>query len=205
MALTKMTTDLNVHQGIPEQPNPGNGYTTSRLKELFDKAPNDIKSYLNLVLLPQLESGGLDTRYYTESESDVKFATRSELQGIILNQIPNGTVTDEKLSDEPGQMKSKMNEFVNGLTDSGYQKMVGGLIIQWGTCTVQNSATVTFPIAFPNGVFNITANFKHVSTQPFYSDDNYTLKISTDLTTNTQFACYSSKYNADFFWLAIGY
>lgn len=37
------------------------------------------------------------------------------------------------------------------LTTSGYQKLPGGLIIQWGTLTVANGSQ-TFPVAFPNAV-----------------------------------------------------
>lgn len=52
--------------------------------------------------------------------------------------------------------------FVNDLTSSnqqlsqsGYQKFPGGLIIQWGRNTP--GATVTFPIAFPTACFSVAA------------------------------------------------
>ena len=44
------------------------------------------------------------------------------------------------------------------LAASGYQKLPGGLIIQWGvsgTINTGSSVPVTFPIAFPNNVFKI--------------------------------------------------
>lgn len=47
--------------------------------------------------------------------------------------------------------------FGKSLTDSGYQKLPSGLIIQWGTASVTSTAsgattnvTITCPIAFPN-------------------------------------------------------
>jgi hypothetical protein len=49
--------------------------------------------------------------------------------------------------------------FANSLSSPGYQKLPGGMIMQWG---VNNSAgnpgaNVTFPIAFPNACLNIQA------------------------------------------------
>lgn len=57
-----------------------------------------------------------------------------------------------------------LNQFTGtgkrSLAGSGYQKLPGGLIIQWGTIasTVANGQrTITFPIAFPTGcLFAIT-------------------------------------------------
>lgn len=47
------------------------------------------------------------------------------------------------------------------LSGSGYQKLPGGLIVQWGNGPIglQTSAYANFPIAFTSGCFAITANF----------------------------------------------
>lgn len=53
-----------------------------------------------------------------------------------------------------------MSSFAGGPA-SGYQKLPGGLIIQWGVSSASSStgqATATFPIAFPNGLINITVS-----------------------------------------------
>ena len=53
-----------------------------------------------------------------------------------------------------------MSSFAGGPA-SGYQKLPGGLIIQWGVSGASSStgqATATFPIAFPNGMINITVS-----------------------------------------------
>lgn len=45
------------------------------------------------------------------------------------------------------------------LSQNGYQKLPGGLIMQWGRVAVSgsdNTATFTFPIPFPNAVFVVT-------------------------------------------------
>lgn len=45
-------------------------------------------------------------------------------------------------------------DFAASLSAAGYQKLPGGLIIQWGTyrCRAVTSGTVTYPIAFPNAM-----------------------------------------------------
>jgi hypothetical protein len=50
--------------------------------------------------------------------------------------------------------------FDKSLTTNGYQKIPGGLIVQWGTTSsisVDGSVTVTYPIAFPNAAFVVFA------------------------------------------------
>ena len=49
--------------------------------------------------------------------------------------------------------------FNHSLANPGYQKLPGGMIMQWGTNNSADNpgATVTFPIAFPNACLNIQA------------------------------------------------
>lgn len=51
MELTKFTKNVSNHQSQPDKP----ALTATQLKALFDKAPEDIKDYLNNTLLPELE------------------------------------------------------------------------------------------------------------------------------------------------------
>ena len=52
MNLTPLTTDLNAHQNLADQPT----LTASELKVAWDKPANDIKTYINNVLIPELNS-----------------------------------------------------------------------------------------------------------------------------------------------------
>jgi hypothetical protein len=52
MSLTKFNENVNNHQSLPDKPS----QTSAELKELFDKAPNDIKTYLNNVLTAEIDS-----------------------------------------------------------------------------------------------------------------------------------------------------
>lgn len=50
-------------------------------------------------------------------------------------------------------------EFSSNLTQNGYQKLPGGLILQWGNVATTGTTTaITFPIAFPTGCLNFTVN-----------------------------------------------
>ncbi|MDT3735556.1 MAG: hypothetical protein ROZ00_04975 [Denitratisoma sp.] len=56
--------------------------------------------------------------------------------------------------------------FANSLNGAGYQKLPGGLILQWGAYSFvsSNSASVTFPITFPNVVLQFGTFLPNVTT-----------------------------------------
>lgn len=88
------------------------------------------------------------------------------------------------------------------LSANGYQKLPGGLIIQWGTYTLPTTtslATVTFPIAFPTVCG--TANAMFVATT-----QSWGLTI-TGITTSTATFTIGGGFAAGAVlrWFAIGY
>lgn len=90
MELTKLDADLDVIQKLDDEPNDVGGMSAEELKKKFDEAPNAIKKYINEQLLPGIAQ-------LLESLDKAK-AGRDELQGVVLNQIPDGTVTTAKLN-----------------------------------------------------------------------------------------------------------
>jgi len=52
------------------------------------------------------QTGAHDDRYYTKTLSDAKYALFTQLQDLVLGQIPDGSLTEEKLAFFPG------NEFI---------------------------------------------------------------------------------------------
>ena len=52
MSLSKLNENLNNHQSLPDQPS----LTAQELKILFDKAGNDIKTYINNVLTEEIDT-----------------------------------------------------------------------------------------------------------------------------------------------------
>lgn len=52
MSLSKFNENVNNHQSLPDQPS----QTSSELKQLFDKASNDIKTYINDTLTAEIDA-----------------------------------------------------------------------------------------------------------------------------------------------------
>jgi hypothetical protein len=52
------------------------------------------------------------------------------------------------------------NSFASFFGSIGWQKLPGGLVIQWGaaSCPVQQTTLVNFPLAFPNNCLQVTGN-----------------------------------------------
>ncbi|MDU3230063.1 MAG: hypothetical protein E7B00_02250 [Citrobacter koseri] len=97
-----------------------------------------------------------------------------------------------------------MNSFGNSLATTGYQKIPGGLIIQWGaTATGSTGATVTLPTAFNSWIGGCVGcesgddtSIKVVSVIP---KNLSTIKVS-GRTTGA-----STLTNTTVRWIAIGY
>jgi len=93
------------------------------------------------------------------------------------------------------------------LSTSGFQKLPGGLIIQWGdfptTAGNQISVTRTFPITFPTAVlaFSCTANTNNrsVNAVNVWSVYNYTTSGFTGRTQDTDNTPYEG------WWIVLGY
>lgn len=88
------------------------------------------------------------------------------------------------------------------LTPQGYQKLPGGLIIQWGSQTVASNseATFSYPIPFPNAVFQAFGNktYRQVSA----SDGNAAGMFSVS---NSQYKVFADDGGGNVAWIAIGF
>lgn len=86
---------------------------------------------------------------------------------------------------------------------SGYQKLPGDVILQWGKSTgLADGGTVTFPLAFPN-----VCTFVGITPIQQSDSTNTAITINTrTLATRTTFQIErSGAYTSDFQWFAIGY
>ena len=93
------------------------------------------------------------------------------------------------------------------LTSNGYTYLPNGALMQWGLATIGtnsgNSATVTFPIAFPTACVSFTGTFAGSSVA---TTSNF---IVSALTTTTATTIRENNANGDSFnqiyYIAIGY
>lgn len=83
MAIRRFDDDMSIVVALDDEPNDVGGMTSTELKMKFDEAGKRIQTYLNETLIPEM---------------DGSLATKEEVHGIVLGQIPDGTITDEKLS-----------------------------------------------------------------------------------------------------------
>jgi hypothetical protein len=86
-------------------------------------------------------------------------------------------------------------------TSAGYQRLPGGIIMQWGTGILpwQNvSRTVVFPIAFPNGILTLQGTINYPA------DKDAVLGLSY-ATSTTMTAGQNSQIDQQYQWLAIGF
>lgn len=98
MALTKFEKDLNIVSALDNEPNDVGGLTSEELKAKFDEGSKAIQKYINETLIPETEAAVEEVR--GEIEGAVNEATEnleSQLRGVVLGQIPDGTITEEKL------------------------------------------------------------------------------------------------------------
>ena len=138
---------------------------------------------------------GLASVTATETRAGLlEIATTAEARALTNDTT---ALTPKKLADA----------FVGGnqsLTANGYQKMPGGLIVQWGTnVTVSAGAvTVTFPITFPNGCRSVSATPRNDTTGN-ESITYFSKTASSCIFTTTVDAGVQTGINFD--WFAIGY
>jgi hypothetical protein len=83
MAFTKLTDDISNISKLSNLPNIDDGLTPALLKAEFDKAGNSIKAFVNGVLTEEI---------------DTNLATKAELAGVVLGDIPDASLTAVKFA-----------------------------------------------------------------------------------------------------------
>ena len=142
----------------------------------------------------------------TNPASGGSFITSSNIgsQSVnYANSAGNGGVTS--VDSATGAVTlANLSAFGRSIASDGYQKLPGGLIIQWGTATIPNGATglitVTFPTAFPNAFFSATTtpNLAIATSWAPLIDNTSAASMRINL-------YYTSGAAVPIFWLAIGY
>ncbi len=103
MNFTRLEKDLAHVSGLPDTPTLEDGYTPKALKETFDRAGEDIKEYINSVLISELEtdgankigSGNIETVEGVTVQDKLKNLA-GQIQDISNASIPTGTLVPEK-------------------------------------------------------------------------------------------------------------
>lgn len=139
--------------------------------------------------LDNADINGLVTKFTNALTTNLGLGSASKKDvGIGTNQIPD------------------MTSFAKLFANNGYQKLPGGLIIQWGAVSVASTGgvsantNVSFPIAFPSAPKSVTAIIQTSDpSQRFVGFDGANTTATTlrlTYVTNTTNAIY---------WTAMGY
>ncbi|HBN2762440.1 TPA: phage tail protein [Escherichia coli] len=133
-----------------------------------------------------------------------KAANGSDIADVaeFLKNLGLGTASKRNVGTGANQIPD-MSAFASG---SGYQKLPGGYILQWGSANAGNSASTgmsnTFPIPFPSGLVIITTG----QIDPSYTSTQQPAAVGISSPTLTGFIAKSTAANTDAFnYLAIGY
>lgn len=89
--------------------------------------------------------------------------------------------------------------WARSLSAAGYQRLPGGLIIQWGGtgATTSGSVSVTFPITFPNGVLQVVASsIASTTTVPAMNVGTITASGATFFLSNSTANSIGARYYA---------
>lgn len=86
MPLTKMTANVNNIQALSDRPNTTDGLTSAELKERFDKAGSDLKTYLNTVLTEELDDN------FSDIPTQITTAFNQMIQTARATEYPIGRI-----------------------------------------------------------------------------------------------------------------
>lgn len=168
MGFTRSTTDISVHQKLGDYPNQDNGLTPEELKKTYDKPAETLQKDLNnleaeleeLHASSKIGAEPIDGNDTSEANVQAKLVRIYEqLQNVILNQIPDGSITKEKLNAEysgvlaekTGEVQTNLNaEMVGGITANQINEMQ----VVTGTYTGNGASTKIIDLGFsPKAVF----------------------------------------------------
>jgi hypothetical protein len=118
MPLQKLTAFTKKVADLADKPNAT--MTAAEVKAQFDAAPDEVRQYLNQ-LIDALQSttdgdSGADNIKVTpistspDTLQGVLEWLKTQIDNTVLGQIPDGSITDEKLSDGAADIKQKFNE-----------------------------------------------------------------------------------------------
>ena len=215
--ITGLTTPLSTTQG-----GTGTTSTTGTGSVVFSANPTLTGS----PLAPTQTAGDNSTKIATTAYVATAVTNGLGTLGTIATQNANavaitggtiaGTFTGNITGDVTGNVSGNAGTVTNGvyttnftgsnqsLGTTGYQKVPGGLIMQWGTTPViagPGTLAITFPIAFPSNCANVQLTIKDAS-----GDTSSTGIVSARSVTTTGFILYNGEDpNMIFNWLAIGY
>lgn len=151
-----------------------------------------------------IANGGTGQATAADAFNAIKQSATESATGVVelATAAESQALTDATRSITPFTLAQSLKGANQLLASKGYQKLPGGLIIQWGTDPVGNntSADFSFPIAFPNAVLCAFGN--KLYRQVGAGDGNAAGMFSISTSMYTVFA---DDGGGNIGWIAVGY
>jgi hypothetical protein len=80
----------------------------------------------------------------------------------ILTVASNGKVSTTLADSSVAFAQLLSTDWTASLSESGYQKLPSGLIIQWGNGTAVNNTSISFPTTFPTAAYCVIASCSNI-------------------------------------------
>lgn len=174
-------------------------------------ASNDYqKDYISLVDNNLADPNGTNTTWAVYAgQGSVPTATSTTTGTVKLVNSLASAATDAALTAAQGKVIA--DSFASLKASNGYQKLYGGLTLQWGTVDYSSNpgevaVNVTFPIAFGSVALNIQLTRKSLANN--FGDGVVSLVSSTRTGFTAQFNTWDTSGATGlrgFTWFAIGY
>jgi hypothetical protein len=91
--LTNLTANVNNIQALSDRPNTADGITSQQLKERFDKAGSDIKTFINNTLIEEIEE------YLRQAKSHIEAIENMDLVESDDARLTNARKCDDTFLD----------------------------------------------------------------------------------------------------------
>lgn len=124
-------------------------------------------NYSKITSIASLSGGADKLPYFTGANTASQTAFTSVGRDIVgqatvsalLTYLGLGTAAIKNVGTSTGQIPD-MSSFTANRATTGWQKLPGGLIIQWGQASTNTSSlvAVAYPIPFPNNTFQVVGS-----------------------------------------------
>lgn len=185
----------------------------SNAGDFYTKTESDA-NYLakasNLADLPNAATARTNLSVYSQAQTYTK--TEVDSKTTVSSAAQAQAQTSDTVLITPLKLSDAFKGANQDLSTNGFQKLPGGLILQWGTATVTTTSaggtsTVTLPTTFPSGIVFVGGNYKNsgLITDCFAVNTFPTSNSQITISLDAPGAGTAPSGSQSVFWVALGF